>query len=601
MPWEAWVTLITVALAFYGLARNLAGPDVILLGGAVVLSALSVVSDRFPGPGQLATAFGNEGVLTIAALFVVAAGLVETGAIHLIGERLLGTPRTAMGARARLMMPVAATSAFLNNTPVVAMFIPVISEWSKRTGISSSKLFLPLSYAAVLGGVCTLVGTSTTLVVQALLVEARRVDPGVPLMSMFTISPIGIPIAAAGLMYVLVAGGRLPDRRSFRTQISDARQYTVEMVVQPGSPVEGQTIENAGLRRLPGVFLSAIERRGEPLVAVGPEQVLRGNDRLVFVGVVESVVDLQKIRGLQPATDQVFKLTASRLNRLLVEAVVSDASPVVGKTVRASRFRNRYDAAVIAVCRNGERLPGKIGDIALRPGDTLLLQAHADFVVRHRNDRDFLLVAAVEGSRPVRHDRAWIALAVTAGMIVAASLQEVTGFGIFGAALLAAALMGVTGCLSAEQARRSLELRVLIAIVAALFLGRALEQTGVAQTVAELLIGGLQGFGPWGVLFGVYLITLVFTELVTNNAAAALAFPIAHAAATAMGVNLLPFTVVIALAASCGFASPMGYQTHLMVYGPGGYRFSDFVRLGAPLDVLCMALAVGLTPLVYPF
>lgn len=601
MPWEAWVTLATVALALYALARNLAGPDVILLGGAVFLSALSVVSDRLPGPGQLAAAFGNEGVLTIAALFVVAAGLVETGAIHLIAERLLGTPRTPIGARLRLMMPVAGISAFLNNTPVVAMFIPVISEWSKRTGISSSKLFLPLSYAAVLGGVCTLVGTSTTLVVQALLVEARRSDPAVPLMSMFTISPIGVPVAVAGLAYVLVAARRLPDRQPFLAQISDAREYTVEMVVQPKSPVEGQTIENAGLRRLPGVFLSAIERNGEPLVAVGPEQVLHGNDRLVFVGTVESVVDLQKIRGLLPATDQVFKLTASRLNRLLVEAVVSDASPVVGKTVRASRFRNRYDAAVIAVCRNGVRLPGKIGDIALRPGDTLLLQAHADFVVRHRNNRDFLLIAAVEGSRPVRHDRAWIALAVTGAMIAAASLAEVTGFGVFGAALLAAALMGVTGCLSAEQARRSLELRVLIAIVAALFLGRALEQTGVAQTVAGLLIGGLRDFGPWGVLFGVYLMTLVFTELVTNNAAAALSFPIAHAAATALDVSLLPFAIAIAIAASAGFASPMGYQTHLMVYGPGGYRFSDFMRLGAPLDVLCMAIAVGLIPLVYPF
>lgn len=601
MSWEAWLNLAVVALALYALARNLAGPDVILLGAAALLAALSVVSDRFPGPGELATSFGNEGVLTIAALFVVAAGLVETGAIHLIAERLLGTPSTALGARFRLMMPVAGVSAFLNNTPVVAMFIPVISEWSKRTGVSSSQLFLPLSYAAVLGGLCTLIGTSTTLVVQALLVDARRLDPGVPLMSMFTISPIGVTVALAGLGYVLVAARRLPDRRPFLAQISDAREYTVEMVVQPNSPIDGQTIEGAGLRRLPGAFLSAIERDGEPLVAVGPDQVLRGNDRLIFVGVVESVVDLQKLRGLQPATDQVFKLTASRLNRLLVEAVVSNASPVVGKTVRASRFRNRYDAAVIAVCRNGERVQGKIGDIELRPGDTLLLQAHRDFVQRHRNNRDFLLVSAVEGSRPVRHDRAGVALAVTAAMILAASLQEVIGFDTFGAALLAAGFMGVTGCLSAEPARRSLELRVLIAIVGALFIGRALQQTGAAQAVAAVLIGAFDGFGPWGILLGVYLLTLIFTELVTNNAAAAMAFPIGYAAANSLGVSLMPFVIVIAIAASCGFASPMGYQTHLMVYGPGGYRFSDFVRIGLPLDLLCMAIAVGLTPLVYPF
>jgi di/tricarboxylate transporter len=602
MPWEAWVTLATVALLLYALARNLAGPDVILMGGAVFLSALGLVSTRFPSVGQFASTFGNEGVLTVAALFIVAAGLTETGGMSLITERFLGRPRTVVDAQVRLVTPVTLISAFLNNTPVVAMFVPVISDWCKKTGISSSKLFLPLSYAAILGGLCTLIGTSTNLVVQALLVEARRSDPSVPLMSMFTLTPVGVPIAIAGLIYVVVASRwLLPDRRSFLVQVADARQYTVEMLVRPGSPIEGQTIERAGLRNLPGAFLSAIERDGETLVAVGPDQVLYGNDRLVFVGVVESVVDLQKIRGLAPATDQVFKLTASRLNRLLVEAVVSDASPAIGRSIRAGRFRNRYDAAVIAVCRNGERLAGKIGDIVLRPGDTLLLQAHAAFVTRHRNNREFLLVSAVEGSRPVRHDRAWIGLAIMAAMILLASFEDLTGVSIFGAALIAAALMGVTGCLSAEQARRSLELPVLIAIVAALVIGKAIEQTGLGGAAAATVIGAFRGFGPWGVLAGIYLLTLIFTEFVTNNAAAAMAFPVAKATAAALGVSFLPFIVVICIAASAGFATPLGYQTHLMVYGPGGYRFSDFMRIGLPLDLLCMALAVAITPMVFPF
>jgi di/tricarboxylate transporter len=602
MPWEAWVTLATVVLMFYALARNLAGSDVILMGAAVFLSALSLVSTRFPGPGQLAAMCGNEGVLTVAALFIVAASLTETGGMRLITERFLGNPRTAVAAQIRLLTPVTLISAFLNNTPVVAMFVPVVTDWCKRTGLSSSKLFLPLSYAAILGGVCTLIGTSTNLVVQAMLVDARRSDPNVPLMTMFTLTPIGVPIAIAGLIYVVTAGrGLLPDRRSFLVQVADARQYTVEMVVEPGSPIDGQTIEAAGLRRLPGTFLSAIERDGETLVAVGPDQVLHGNDLLVFAGVVESVVDLQKLRGLAPATDQVFKLTASRLNRLHVEAVVSDTSPSVGKSIRAGRFRNRYDAAVIAVCRNGERLSGKIGDIVLQPGDTLLLQAHPEFVVRHRNNRDFLLVSAIEGSRPLRHDRAWIALAIMAAMILAASLESVTGLSVFGVALLAAAAMGASGCLSAEQARRSFELPVLIAIVAALAVGRAIEQTGLAGAMASTLIQASPALGAWGALAGVYLMTLLFTELVTNNAAAALAFPVGKAAAVGLGVSFLPFVVIIAIAASCGFATPLGYQTHLMVYGPGGYRFSDFVRMGVPLDLLCMVLAVGLTPLVYPF
>jgi len=601
MGWEAWVTLAVVLLLLWGLARNVAGPDVLLMGAAVLLTALGALSPRFPSPRHLAAAFGNEGVLTVAALYVVAAGLTETGAMTQLTDRLLGLPRSVRDGQLRLMLPVAAISAFLNNTPVVAMFMPVVSDWCKKTGISPSKLFLPLSYAAVLGGACTLIGTSTNLLVQALLVEARRTDPSAPVFGMFTLSAVGVPAALAGIAYVVaVSRWLLPDRPGFRAQVADSRQYTVEMLVEPLSPVDGHTVEQAGLRRLPGVFLTAIERNGETLVAVGPDQVLHADDRLVFVGLVDSVVDLQKIRGLVPATDDAFDRTAKRLNHLLVEAVVSDTSPVTGQTIRDARFRTRYDAAVIAVGRNGERLPGKIGDIVLRPGDTLLLQAPPRFAARQRNSRDFLLVSSVSDSRPVRHERAGTALLIMVGMVGAAALESVTGLGVFGAALLAAAAMGLTRCLSAEQARRSVDLPTLLAIVAALLIGRAIESTGLAPAVAGAMIDAARGLGPWGVLAGVYLLTLLFTELVTNNAAAALAFPIAHAAAQSLGVSPMPFAVVIAVAASAGFASPIGYQTHLMVYGAGGYRFGDFVRLGFGLDLLVMAVTLTLTPLVYP-
>jgi di/tricarboxylate transporter len=403
------------------------------------------------------------------------------------------------------------------------------------------------------------------------------------------------------LSYLLFASGRLlPDRQPFRTTVADPRQYTAEMTVQPGSPIDGQTIEVAGLRHLPGAFLSAIERRGDTLVAVGPEQVLRGGDRLVFVGVVESVVDLQRIRGLAPATDQIFKLTASKLDRLLVEAVVSNSSPMVGVTIREGHFRTRYDAAVIAVYRNGTRLPGKLGDIVLHAGDALLLQAHADFVARNRDNRDFLLVSAIHGTQPVRHDRAWIALALMTAMILVASMESLLGVSVFHAALLAAAALGATGCISAAAAWRSIDLPVLGAIVGALFIGIAMERTGLAAGLAGALVGGFRPLGPWGVLAGIYLVTLVCTELVTNNAAAALAFPIARATAESLDASFTPFVVVVAIAASAGFATPLGYQTHLMVYGPGGYRFSDFVRMGVPLDVICFLVTVLLTPLIYP-
>jgi di/tricarboxylate transporter len=349
------------------------------------------------------------------------------------------------------------------------------------------------------------------------------------------------------------------------------------------------------------MFLSAIERDGETMVAVGPEQVLHGNDLLIFVGVVDSVVDLQKMRGLVPATDQVFKISASRLNRMLVEVVVSETSPMVGRTVKQGQFRTRYNAAVIAVYRDGTRIDRKIGDIALKPGDALLLQAHPNFAIRFRHSRDFLLVSPVADSRPLRHERAWLAIAIMGVMVLVASAESVTGVTIFNAALIAAAAMGLSGCLSADQARRSIDLSTLTAIVAALVIGLAMEKTGLAGALAGWLIGVFEPFGAWGVLAGVYLLTLIFTELVTNNAAAALAFPIAKATAIGLGVNFLPFAIAIAVAASAGFATPLGYQTHLMVYGPGGYRFSDFLRMGIPLDLICMAVTVVVTPLVYPF
>src|SRR5687767_7757722 len=236
----------------------------------------SAFSDKFPSPARMAAEFGNEGLLTVGVLFVIAAGLTETGGMSLITARLLGRPRSVPAAQARMMLPVAAISAFLNNTPVVAMFIPVVNDWCKKTGLSPSKLFIPLSYAAILGGVCTLIGTSTNLVVQAQLVAARAADPSVPLLGMFTLTPIGVPVAVAGISFLLLTSRwLLPERRAFLADVADARQYTIEMLVEPGSPIAGQTIERAGLRRLPGAFLSAVEREGETLVAVGPDQILR--------------------------------------------------------------------------------------------------------------------------------------------------------------------------------------------------------------------------------------------------------------------------------------------------------------------------------------
>ena len=601
MTWEAWVALAAVAAVLVALARNLAGPDVVLATGAIFLSTLHAWSPRFPAPVEVAQSFGNEGLIAVAVLFVVAAGLTETGALGMIAAPLLGRPRSVTAAQARLMAPVALASAVVNNTPLVAMMVPVVNDWCKRTGLTPSRLFIPLSYAAVLGGLCTLIGTSTTMIVQALLIAARTKDPSIPVMHMFTITPVGVPVALAGIGFVIFASRwLLPDRRTARADLADAREYTAEMIVVDRSPIDGRTVEDAGLRHLPGMYLAALERQGEAVVAIGPEQRLRAQDRLVFVGVVDSIVDLQKVPGLMPATDQVFKINGHRHDRCHVEAVVSNTCPLIGKTVREGRFRSRYDAAIIAVHRNGARLQKKIGDIVLSAGDTLLLETHPNFLKYYRDSRDFFLASRVQNSQPRRHDRAPAALAILAGMVLVAGLEPYSGLGILNAALIAATLMIAAGCCSMEQARRAVDFPLIIAIGSSLVIGRALQTTGLADGIAGVLVAGA-GLGPWLVLAQVYLATLLLTELVTNNAAAVMMFPVALATAAALDVSVMPFVIVVAIAASAGFATPLGYQTHLMVFGSGGYRFADFVRIGVPLDLVAMAVTLAVTPIVFPF
>lgn len=588
MGWEAWFSIGTVAGALALLALTRIGPDLILLSALGLL----IVSGVLP-PEKALAGFANEGMITVAVLFVVTAGLGETGGLAWIAHRALGVPRSVKGAQARIMVPIAVMSAFLNNTPLVAIALPVVCDWARKHALPASKLLIPLSYAAILGGVCTLIGTSTNLVVSGLMIDA-----GLPRLKIFDIAWVGVPCAIAGVSFLLLFGRRLlPDRGSQTRPIQNPREYTLEMIVDPEGPLIGKTVEEAGLRHLPGGFLVEIDREGTVLPAVGPEERLRGKDRLVFAGVVESMVDLQKMRGLTPAMEHVFRLDGRRSERVLIEAVVSEACPLIGRSIRDGHFRTVYEAAVLAVSRHGERIRSKIGDIVLRAGDTLLLEARPSFAERHRDSRDFYLVSRLDGSTPPRHERAWIAVTILAGMVALAASGLLT---MLQAAVLAAAAMLLARCVGGEAARRSVHWPLLVSIAASFGLGRALESTGAAAAIA----GGFLGFAgndPWMALGVIYLTTTLFTEFVTNNAAAVIMFPIALATASTLQVSPMPYAIAIMIAASCSFATPLGYQTNLMVYGPGGYRVSDFLRAGIPLNVLMMAVTVALTPLFWPF
>ncbi len=565
------------------------GRDLIALGGLAILLTFGVLkpADAFAG-------FSNEGMLTVAILFPVAAALRETGCIGLVTQYLLGRPKSIIAAQIRLMIPTIALSAFINNTPLVAIMVPVINDWAKKYKLSASKLMIPLSYAAILGGTITLIGTSTNLVVNGLLIQTQK-SAG---LHFFDITWVGIPCALAGLAYMLIfSRWLLPDRIPIMNQLADPRQYTVEMVVEAASPLVGQTVETAGLRHLPGMFLVEIDREGDVLVAVGPQERLRAGDRLVFAGIVESVVDLQKIRGLTPATDQVFKLDAPRSHRCLVEAVVSNTCPVIGRTIREGRFRTQYNAAVIAVAHHGRRVQKKIGDIVLEAGDVLLLEAHPSFVDQNRNNRDFFLVSRIEDSTPPSHDKMWVALGVFAVMIVAVALGWIS---MLIAAMLAAGIMIGTRCISGNEARKSVDWQLLMVIAGAFGIGRALDKSGAAKILADHLIA-MSGGNPWPTLAMIYGVTMLFTEVIGNNAAAALVFPIAFTTSQNLGVDYMPFVITVMMAASASFSTPIGYQTNLMVMGPGGYRFSDYFRIGIPLNLVMWATTVAVTPLVWPF
>ncbi len=589
MEFDAWLTLAVLLAMIVAMAREIAGPDVVLMAGLIVLSAAGVLT-----PEETFAGFANESMLTVGALLVLAAALRATGALEPSFSRLFGRTRNERVGLFRMMFPIAGVSAFLNNTTIVAMLTPVVIDWSHRNRMSPGRFLIPLSFATILGGVTTIIGTSTNLTVAGMMLQS-----GMRPMGFFELAPVGIPVCIAGLAYLLWAAPKLLPARKEPTEDLGAarREYTVAMIVELRSPLANRSVEDAGLRHLPGLFLVEIDRAGRVITPVASDEVILESDRLVFAGVVDTIVDLSRIRGLVPATDD-EQPAPSDPGRRLSEAVVSHSSPLVGRSIREAGFRTVYDAAVIAVHRNGERVAGKIGDIVLRPGDTLLLQTAPGFVRVHGNSPDFYLVSELAGTENPRYDRAWVALGVLAGLIATVTL-EILPISI--AAFLAAGALVATRCISAAQARRSIEWSILIMIAAALGIGAAMEKTGVAAAIATQLTQAVGDFGPLAALALVYFVTVLLTEVISNNAAAALMFPIGVATASQLGVDVRGFVMAVTVAASCGFSTPIGYQTHLIVFGPGGYRFSDFVRVGAPLDLLCGVVALTVIPYFFPF
>lgn len=597
MDWQGWFTLAVLICMIIALVREVMGPDIIVFIALGLLVCTGILTPR-----EAVTGFSNKGMLTVAILFVVAAAIQNTGALYGFFYAFLGRGRQEK-LFLKLMAPISLFSAFLNNTPIVVMFAPLVRKWAIEHRISPSKFLLPLSYAAILGGMCTLIGTSTTLIVNGLMM-----DHGMGSMSMFEISKVGIPCALIGLLYLKLIGFKLlPNRRDLIENVAETgRDYLVEMRVQDNSPMIGKNIEEVGLRHLQGLYLVKLIRGTETIPAVAPKVRLQGGDKLIFTGKVETIRDMKNFEGLVPITgpDEEKDLTDTDK---MAEAVVSPSSPLIGTSIRDSNFRTRYRASILAVHRNGERIDSKIGDIILRPGDTLLLLTSDAFERSWKHSQDFYLVSELPDTKTAATKQRPVALAIMALMILAATLGPYlpkignTPIDMFVCALGAAVLMIVTRCISPEEARKSVELNVLVLIACAFGLGAALEKSGAASFIANGIITLFSHYGKVGVLAGIYLVTILFSAIITNNATAVLMFPIAYATATQLSVNPRPFAILVAIAASASFATPIAYQTNMIVYGPGGYRFSDFLKTGIPLNLILWLVVVALIPFFWSF
>ncbi len=593
------VTLLVLVGLIVVLAIDKWAAELCMLAALLVLVCCGVITmeDALRG-------FSNAAMLTIGALFVVGAGLQSTGAVEFLSRWLLGRPQPGTPLL-RLIAPVAGLSFFMNNTPLVAFMMPVFVHVAKRMRVSPSKLLIPLSYTTVLGGTCTLIGTSTNFVIDGML---RQENMGG--ISMWELSPIGIPVTIVGLIYLVTVGQKLLPNRTGLLEYAEShpREYTLELVARPECPLVGRTIRKSGLRDLPGLYVYAIERGTDRIVPVSPDERVEAGDILCFSGIVGTIVDAQKIRGLEPVdhhsslpepaaiTDSQLPPSQARTGHQLCEVVVSPASPLIGHSVKEADFRARYGAPIIAVHRSGEKLEQKIGQVILQPGDTLLVDAPDDFIRRWRNSRDFILVSGLEDSAPVEHHRAWLSLGIFVGVVI--GMTVATEYATL-VALIGATLTVMTGCLQMRDAHRAVDLPVLLLIASALGVSQALDKSGAAEFIAGHLLAWAQPYGNVAVLATIVLLTGLLTELLSNNACAALMGVLALATARQLGMDPRPLLLAVAVTSSYGFATPIGYQTNLMVLGPGGYRFADYLRVGIPLDLICWGMTILVIPLVW--
>ena len=599
MSSDAYITILILAITFALLIKSKI-PPVAIFVGALTLT----ITFRLAPLNESLKGFSNSGMLTIGALLMVAAGMYRTGAITLITEKLISRPKSLLAAQAKILPPVAVGSAFLNNTPLVAMFIPVIRDLAKISRLPAPRLYIPLSFASILGGTCTLIGTSTNLVIAGMVIDflAKGVPNAPPLrqIAMFDLAWIGLPITVAGIAFMMLTSRfLLPGPEEKDEAKKERRLFGAEFTVPPGSPLIGKTLEAMGYINPAGFTLLELNRNNRDGAEIKPETRLKGGDVLVFSSEVESIVGIWGTEGLEPFHGILPReMPTKRYSHRLVEVVVSRRADAVGRKIEELPLPDSpLKASVIAISRGGGPIEGPMSQVRVQAGDISVLEVGEPFFHENHREVAFALVRRLTEARIKRYDRALYATLITIAMVVVVAMGWMP---MLNAALLASGAMILTGCMTFRNAGNSIEFKTLVIIASAIGLEAAVTGSGLSAKIAELL-GIIGGDNPYAALTVVFIGCIFMDTMITNVASAVFMFPIAMAMAGNLGVSGMPFVITVMVGASCSFISPMGYQTNLMVYGPGGYKFTDYVKIGVPLTIVVGIFTIALTPLFFAF
>ena len=581
----AWITIVTVLAMFTVLLLTKIRADLVFLGAIAILFVTGVLNAK-----EAFSGFSSTSVVIIGVLFVVVAGLTHTGVLQWIVKHLLGQPETYSKAVIRLMLPVAGLSSFLSNTTVVALFVGIVKMWSKKLGISPSKLLIPLSYASGMGGVCTLIGTPPNLIISGLYAENTGVA-----MNVLTTTIPGLFCLAIGVLSIIAMHKLLPDRKAPDSAFESTSDYTVELLVPSDNPHIGETLNEAGLNDVRGGNLIEVVHYDEFLSPADGEEIVMGGDRLIYSGQIDEILDLKESHGLVSADHHVFTLSEIDKSRQLRTAYVTFGSSLIGKMIGSTSFEKDNGVVLVAVARSGNRIDQSPREVVLQAGDTLLLDCPPNMKI---NESSLTAKLHFFDSDQVPNigKKTLISTTIMMAMVVLSALNVIP---LLQCAFLAAIAMLIFRCCNVDQAMKAINWEILMVFAGSVVLGIAIQKTGIAERLAFGILD-VCGDNPIVVMTAICFVGTFITEFISNTAAGAMFFPIMYQAAEKLGYEPFPFLVALMISVSSSFATPIGSPTHMLVYGPGGYRFSDFMRIGLLMNLIILAANIFIVNIVYP-